>query len=128
MSPLPPQPTPPILSPDLHRIVPVACVILIAAIYCYWLITNEEPPRSTLPAPQLSLNLNRATERELLLLPQIGTSTAKSIILDRQKNGDFDNLDSLTRIRGIGEKTVKTIAPYCFVDSTDKRTRKQTNE
>ncbi|MDL2233746.1 helix-hairpin-helix domain-containing protein [Ruminococcaceae bacterium OttesenSCG-928-L11] len=62
------------------------------------------------------LDLNRATEEELALVPAIGDVTARRIVQYRQWLGGYSSLEQLMEIRGIGEKTWQTIAPYLFVE------------
>lgn len=55
------------------------------------------------------VNVNRATEAELQTLTGIGPSKAAAIIRDREENGPFETVDELTRVSGIGEKTLENI-------------------
>ena len=52
------------------------------------------------------VNVNRATEEELQTLTGIGPAKAAAIIRDREENGPFKSVDDLTRVSGIGEKTL----------------------
>ena len=58
------------------------------------------------------LNVNTATVKELLLLPHIGERQAKAIYEHRKKIGSFDNIDSLVRVKGVGQKTLARIRSY----------------
>ena len=55
---------------------------------------------------ELPIDVNSATEQELIFLPGIGQSKAKAIIEYRQKNGPFRTLSELERIPGIGKNTI----------------------
>lgn len=55
------------------------------------------------------VNVNRATEEELQTLPGIGPAKAAAIIRDREENGPFKTVDDLTRVSGIGEKTLENM-------------------
>lgn len=55
------------------------------------------------------VNVNRATEAELQTLTGIGPSKAAAIIRDRDENGPYETVDELTRVSGIGEKTLENI-------------------
>jgi comEA protein len=61
------------------------------------------------PALSGKVNINTATLEELELLPRIGTKTAQSIIEYRTQNGLFEKVEDLTKVRGIGEKTVEEL-------------------
>lgn len=48
------------------------------------------------------ININTADESELILLPGIGEATAKKII-EYRKNGNFELLEDIKKVPGIGE-------------------------
>lgn len=52
------------------------------------------------------VNINKASEAELTALQGIGSSKAQDIILFREAFGDFERVEDLTLVKGIGEKTV----------------------
>jgi competence protein ComEA len=58
------------------------------------------------------LNLNTATEEQLMLLPTVGPSKAERIITWRKKNGAFKRVADLRRVKGFGYKTFKRLEPY----------------
>lgn len=58
------------------------------------------------------VNINTADKNTLLLVPGIGSVTADRIIEYRQKNGKFEKIEDITRVRGIGEKTFIKIKDY----------------
>ena len=45
-------------------------------------------------------------------LPGIGPALAQSIVMDRQKNGEFGSLSALMRVPGVGEKLLLRINKY----------------
>ncbi|MDK9865456.1 helix-hairpin-helix domain-containing protein [Staphylococcus equorum] len=57
-------------------------------------------------------NINSATEEELLTVPGIGPSKAKSIIEYREQNGAFESIEQLTEVKGIGAKTLEKLGSY----------------
>ncbi|MCS7174935.1 ComEA family DNA-binding protein [Pseudothermotoga sp.] len=72
---------------------------------------------------ELPIDLNSATEQELMSLPGIGQSKAKAIIEYRQKNGPFRTLSDLERVPGIGKKTIEKLAPYVNLSSIEAESK-----
>ena len=70
-----------------------------------YLLTQETA--KTQARSQSIININRATEGELTLLHGIGSSKAQAIILYREMFGGFKSVDELTKVKGIGEKTIE---------------------
>jgi competence protein ComEA len=58
------------------------------------------------------LNLNTATEAQLMLLPSVGPSKAERIVVWRKKNGGFKRIADLRRVKGFGYRTFKRLEPF----------------
>jgi competence ComEA-like helix-hairpin-helix protein len=58
------------------------------------------------------LNLNTATEEQLMLLPTVGPAKAERIVAWRKKNGGFKRTADLRRVKGFGYKTFKRLEPF----------------
>lgn len=58
------------------------------------------------------LNLNTATEDQLMLLPSVGPAKAERIVDWRKKNGGFKRTVDLRRVKGFGYKSFKKLEPY----------------
>ena len=58
------------------------------------------------------LNLNTASEDQLMLLPSVGPSKAERIVTWRKKNGGFKRTADLRRVKGFGYKTFKKLEPF----------------
>ena len=67
----------------------------------------------------LRVDLNEADKSELTLLPRIGGVLADRIIEYREINGDFEKVDDLVKVKGIGEKTLVRVRPFCSVAPSD---------
>ncbi|MBR6013275.1 MAG: helix-hairpin-helix domain-containing protein [Selenomonadaceae bacterium] len=55
------------------------------------------------------ININTADETELQKIRGVGPAIAKRIIDFREENGNFQTIDDLKKVRGIGEKTFEKI-------------------
>ena len=51
------------------------------------------------------ININTADETELQKIKGIGPAISKRIIDFREQNGNFESIDDIKKVRGIGEKT-----------------------
>ena len=113
----------------LHRATPVLAVaLLLLAMGGTWRIASAAPP-STIAALKADddgerpikksakeltgkLNLNTATEEQLMMLPTVGPAKAERIVNWRKKNGGFKRTADLRRVKGFGYKTFKRLEPF----------------
>ena len=58
------------------------------------------------------ININQATNEELAMIKGLGTKKAQAIIDYRQANGDFMDIESLMKVKGIGKGTLEKITPF----------------
>ena len=63
----------------------------------------------------LQIDINTADVEELDELPEVGPSTAESIVEYRQANGQFTSVDELEEVPGIGPATLEKIEPFATV-------------
>jgi len=77
-------------------------------------VTAEEKSKASKASKGLpkDVNINTADKETLILLPSIGPVTAEAIIAYRKENGNFKNIEELTKVKGIGDKTLVKIKPY----------------
>jgi competence protein ComEA len=80
----------------------------------------EQTPKTSRKKPALSgkVNINTATLEQLEMLPRIGTKTAQSIIEYRTQNGLFEKAEDLTKVRGIGGRTVEELHNFIILKGT----------
>ena len=62
------------------------------------------------------ININKASVKELVLLPGIGEKTAKKIIKFRKDNGKFKTKTDLLQVSGIGKKKLEKIKNLLIVE------------
>ena len=106
-------------------IVSVLVVIVLAGGALYTARLSEGTPRVVYTASleeieddsqdPLRVDINTADVEELDELPEVGPSTAESIVEYRQTNGQFSSVDELEEIPGIGPATLEKIAPFATV-------------
>ncbi len=63
----------------------------------------------------LRIDINTAGVEELDELPEVGPSTAESIIEYRQNIGAFTSVEELEEVPGIGPATLEKIKPFATV-------------
>src|SRR6185503_5300452 len=64
----------------------------------------DEPPAKKSNRKQIAgkLNLNTASEEQLMLLPTVGPAKAERIVTWRKKNGGFKRIADIRRVKGFG--------------------------
>jgi len=68
---------------------------------------TQMPPASAVVS---IVNINTADLETLSSLPGIGPKKAESIIEYRELNGNFQSVDELANVKGIGERMVEKLA------------------
>lgn len=106
----------------LHRADQLAVAILVLFGLCgtlwWWLSQGGwqgrlvEIDQSPLHEALFQVDLNRAGWPELTQLPDIGETLARRIVESREHEGPFVDHNDLTRVRGIGPKTLERVRPY----------------
>jgi competence protein ComEA len=76
-------------------------------------IANAE--RMSLGMP---IDINKATEDDLLLVKGIGDATAQKILDLRNQLGRFEDVNQLMQIKGIKEKKLTEIRKYLYVEKS----------
>ncbi|HCF37638.1 MAG TPA: hypothetical protein DER56_00955 [Thermosipho africanus] len=74
------------------------------------------------------IDLNKADLEQLMSLPGIGTVKAKAIISYRQAHGNFNSIDDLINVTGIGPSTLEKIRDYVTVSKTNEVQINMNNE
>lgn len=90
----------------------LACAVLLVGLGLILATSRSGEPGAPAPA---HVDINRADEAELQLLPGIGPAMAARIARDRAERGPFWSVDDLTRVTGVGERTVRRLRPHATV-------------
>ena len=61
---------------------------------------------------KFQVDVNKADWPELIQLPGIGQTLAQRLVEERQAHGAFRDLEDLSRVSGIGPRTLDRIRPY----------------
>ena len=61
------------------------------------------------------VDINAASAADLERLPEVGPGLAKRIVEYRAAHGPFAAPEALSRVKGIGPKKLKALAPYTTV-------------
>lgn len=72
----------------------------------------------------LAIDVNTADASTLTQFNGVGPATAKKIIAYREANGPFASCDDLTKVKGIGAKTLEKIKPECSAGEMEAGTEK----
>jgi len=64
---------------------------------------------------QGKVDINKASESELMTVSGIGKTLATRIVEFRQQNGPFRRLEDLMKVQGIGEKSFEKLRPHLTV-------------
>jgi competence protein ComEA len=68
--------------------------------------------RATPLTAKFQVNVNQADWPELMQLPGVGRTLAERLIAEREERGEFQSVEELTRVDGIGPRTIERIRPY----------------
>ena len=82
--------------------------------------STEEMVEETEPAVQFPLNINTATVPELDLLPGIGPALAQRIVDYRTIHGNFQAVEELVKVNGIGESRMMDLLDLITVEEVQK--------
>ena len=119
-----------------RKLIPLAAVgVLVLSMGGTWRVASASPPATVVPpapAPQPvrtkavagKLNLNSATEDQLMMLPAVGPAKAERIVTWRKKNGGFKRTADLRRVKGFGFKTFKRLEPFLDIKGDTTLARK----
>ena len=64
------------------------------------------------------LRVNVAGPEHLALLPGIGPALAERMVETRRRLGPYASVDDLTKVKGIGPRTVERLKPVVWIEAT----------
>ena len=81
------------------------------------LLTSAVAKNTTENAATLTdkVNINTSSEKALESVPGIGPKTAQNIYAYKKENGNFNTIDDLLNVKGIGKKSLKKMKPYLTI-------------
>lgn len=106
------------------KTISFAVIFTISVIVGLWLDYDEQLSYDSQPAPTVTLstspsakafkkiNINTASAEQLQELYGIGESMSERIIDFRNENGNFEVIEDIMRVNGIGRKTFDRIKNY----------------
>jgi competence protein ComEA len=78
-------------------------------------MVQSDTGRTMGPSPA-RLDLNRACEEDLQLLPGVGAQRAHQVVLFRMRRGSFSSIDQLAEVPGFSRALVDRLAPMLTVN------------
>ena len=66
-------------------------------------------------------DLNLASTKELASIKGIGIKKAQAILAYRELHGDFESIEQVTKVKGLGSKLLQKLSPYIIVNPKHKK-------
>jgi comEA protein len=76
-------------------------------------VKRESPHKGSIP--EKSININKASVKELSLLPGVGEKTAEKIIAYRNRIGSYKSLEQIMDVKGIGVKKFEKMKRFIII-------------
>lgn len=81
-----------------------------------WYITTDRKGEGT--EQLVPVNINTATEEELMTVEGIGPTLAGRIVAYREEHGDFETIEELDNVKGIGLTLIESIRYLVCTEDT----------
>ncbi|HNP36248.1 MAG TPA: helix-hairpin-helix domain-containing protein [Woeseiaceae bacterium] len=104
---------------DVQKLLIAAGAVIALASATVWLIRDAKDVADSFGPPEGSLivNINAASEAELVSVPGIGPTRAAQVIAGRP----YKSVDDLEKIAGIAGKTLESLRPFVTVDGETRQ-------
>lgn len=70
---------------------------------------------------QTQYDLNVASVKELASIKGIGLKKAQAIVAYRDQHGDFENIEAVTKVKGLGNKLLQKMKPFVVVTAPQNK-------
>ena len=74
--------------------------------------TKKSTSKAKKNAVAKNIDINKADKETLTQIPGVGPKTADSILKYRKANGKFKSVNDLTKVKGIGDKSLAKMKPF----------------
>jgi competence protein ComEA len=112
-SPSPRTETPPFAAWTPYAQQALVGVLILAVGILIGFLLRGDSPREREARPRV--DLNRAEVKDLRTLPGVGAGVAQRIKDYRDEHGDFERVDDLRHVAGVGPKMVEQVRPWLQV-------------
>ncbi len=114
-----------VMTNEHHRSPLPGAAVLGAAAVLIALLMPPAPadPTGFTASAAVRIDVNTADAAHLTALPRIGPAIAARILADRGANGPFPVVDDLTRVSGVGPKTLHRLRPFVRVGPAESAFR-----
>lgn len=103
--------------PTVGWISLIGCIVIVASIRLVW---HSAPHVTPVEQIRFYVDINSASQAELMVLPNVGPETASKILEYRRQHGPFLDVEQLLRVPGVGPQTLKSLKPIVFVRPSDE--------
>ena len=98
---------------DRWIVIPVVLLVFLT----FGLATAGAPEKTAPPVKGKTVNINKATEDELVKsVPLISADLAKKIVKYRKENGNFQTLEELLQVDGFDRNLLRRIKPFLLLE------------
>jgi competence ComEA-like helix-hairpin-helix protein len=92
-------------------------LVAIFAFLCTGVLSISEAQQKDKPIQGKTVNINKATEQELVnSVPLITPELAKKIVKYRKENGNFQTLEELLQVDGFDRTLLRRIKPFLLLE------------